>query len=168
MDCPFDRREPEVLLDYVAGRLAPDARARLEPHLASCNQCREFVAVQQTVWSALDDWNTGEISPDFNRRLYARIEREESGNVLVRQFRSLAARLGIYEWSPALPVAAACAVLLVAVLLQSPTRPELPHLSERPVAVESIDVDQVERALDDVEMLKHLGAVTNPNSASSM
>ena len=168
MNCPFESREPEVLLDYAAGRTAPGSTAILEAHIASCAECRQFVSVQRSVWSALDGWDAAEISPDFNRRLYARIDEEERSNPLLRYLRALVVRWSAIEWPAALPVAVACAVLLLAVLVQSPARPGLSQLSESPVLVESIDVEQVERALDDAEMLRQIGAVTNPGSASSM
>ena len=168
MNCPFESREPEVLLDYAAGRTAPRSSAELESHLAVCAECRQFVSVQKVVWSALDGWDAAGISPDFNRRLYARIDEEERANPLLRQLRAIVARWPVPEWSAALPAAVACAVLLLAVLLQSPAGPVVLQLSESPVLVEPIDVEQVERALDDVEMLKQLSSVTNPGSASSM
>jgi hypothetical protein len=59
-------------------------------------------------------------------------------------------------WSirPAMPVAAACMVLVAAFLFQAPTAPEG---SRYPKWAETMDVEQVERTLDDLEMLRQLG-----------
>jgi hypothetical protein len=42
----------EMLPDLLHGTLAADARARVETHVASCEQCREELAVLRTVKSA--------------------------------------------------------------------------------------------------------------------
>ncbi len=39
------------------------------------------------LWSVLDEWEAPEVSRDFNRRLYARIERESTGGWLARLLR---------------------------------------------------------------------------------
>ena len=48
--------------------------AILERHIAICPACREFAAGQRAVWQALDTWEAAPVSPDFDRRLYRRIE----------------------------------------------------------------------------------------------
>jgi len=164
MNCPIDRGEPEVLLDYAAGRLDAATSRLLEHHFTACADCREFAAVQKTVWSALDVWEPAVISPDFNRRLYARIEREEErANFVVRHVRAIAARWS-FSWRPLLPFAAAFAVLLLAVLIESPSGTMTPPSADSQARVETIDVEQLESALDDVDMLNQLGSVTNPGS----
>ena len=50
-----DCREMRLLaIDYAAGRLPPDARARVEAHLEGCASCRENVEVETALEDALD------------------------------------------------------------------------------------------------------------------
>src|ERR1035438_3982547 len=68
----------DLLLEFAAGRLDEEARMRLERHTEVCPACREFASGQRAVWEALDAWESAPVSPDFDRRLYGRIEREVS------------------------------------------------------------------------------------------
>lgn len=173
MKCPMETQESaEVLLAYCARRLDPDTAVVLERHLAVCPACREFQKSQQAVWEALDAWEAMPVSADFDRRLYERIEREEARlswwGRLVRPFAPM--------WAPTLvsrgvPVAAAaCLLLLAGVLLQRPGRVVAPDPLAVEVRVESIQPDQVERTLDDMEMLRQFRVLTaaDAGAASSM
>lgn len=150
MECPVQTREnADLLLAYCARRLDPETAAALERHMQCCEACRTFGEGQRAVWSALDAWEAVPVSQDFDRRLYARIGAEQ-----LRGFWSRLAQL----WSPlrsrpALSLAAASLVLLVAFLVQSP------QTAPRPPEVETVDVEQVERALDDLEMLRQVNLV---------
>ena len=65
--------------------------------------------------------------------------------------------------------AAACAMLAAALCIQGPASPH--RFEQEPQAkVERVDVEQVERTLQDLEMLKQLTATVSPeaNSSSSM
>jgi hypothetical protein len=94
------------------------------------------------VWSALDSWEPEFISGDFDRKVYARIAAEGQRSV----------RRANWALRPALPIAAACAVVLAGYLLREPAVPQNP--SPR------VDMEQVERALDDIDMLNKMGVAS--------
>jgi anti-sigma factor RsiW len=160
MKCPTAAGRMEVVLDYCAGKLNAGELPVFESHLAGCAECRRAAAAQQAVWTALSAWDEAPVSVDFNRRLYARIQDESQLNGLTRWTRAIAARWTPVSWRPAVPVAAACAALIAVFLIQTPgDRPLQP--APEVARVEKIDVEQVERALDDLDMLKKLGAVSS-------
>ena len=65
-----------MLLAHTSRKLDAERAAVLEEHLANCPACREYAAAQFAVWEALDAWEAPEVSADFDRRLYARIDEE--------------------------------------------------------------------------------------------
>jgi anti-sigma factor RsiW len=151
------------LLDYSAGRLDAVAARRIEAHLRGCPACRNFVAAQSAVWETLDRWQAAPVSPDFDRRLYQRIrERVSWWEYLARPLRPLLARQG-------LPITAAAALVVVAGLLsQTPQRitaveKTVPQVSQ----VEPPAPDQVDRALDDMEMLRELNRLVHAEAPDS-
>ena len=78
MHCPMQRREnSDLLLAYVERKLDSEMASTFERHTENCPACQQALAAQMMVWEALDRWDAGEISPDFNRRLYQRIEADE-------------------------------------------------------------------------------------------
>src|SRR5262249_27811311 len=108
--------------------------------------CREFRDGQRALWEALDQWEARPISPDFDRRLYRKIEEQEQLAWWSRAFRSLRPMFV----RPTLPLAAtACLVLVAGFLIDGPAR-------VNPVADSQIrgEVEQVERTLDDLDMLR--------------
>jgi anti-sigma factor RsiW len=145
MKCPNDTEETsEILLAYSAGRLDPEAVAAVERHLASCPACRETFEEQRAVWEALDGWDAAAVAPDFDRRLYGRIEREASG---ARWWRIAPAGPALVRrW---LPFAAAAGLLLAAGGLLDYGTPS----EAREARFEFIRADQVERTLEDLELL---------------
>ena len=75
MNCPLETRDnAQLLLDYCTRKLEPESVAILERHIALCGACREFANSQRAVWDALDAWEAAPVSPDFDSRLYRRIE----------------------------------------------------------------------------------------------
>uniref|UniRef100_Q02C93 Putative transmembrane anti-sigma factor n=1 Tax=Solibacter usitatus (strain Ellin6076) TaxID=234267 RepID=Q02C93_SOLUE len=148
MICPLDIPEnAQVLIDYGAGKLDSERTATLERHMEHCLSCRQFVAEQRALCEAMDSWEAPPVSRDFDRRLYARIEQEVSvWEMLARPFRPLFVRRG-------LPVAAAaCLVVLAGALIDQP--PGSQALPPKDTAqMESVQPEQVEQALDAMEML---------------
>ena len=154
MDCPLRARDGEaVLLDYCARKLDAERMAELERHCGECEPCRAWLASQQAVWSALDSWTPPPVSPDFDRRLHARLDGEPR-----RWWQWNVGRL-----KPALSLAAASAVVL-AVLLTRPPRPAAPPPHSQ---LEQLDIDHLERTLEDVEMLHQL-ATAPPEDSQEM
>ena|SRR5438477_12953602 len=148
MKCPTETQESAaLLLAYCAGRLDVKGTAAIERHLGICPPCREFARGQQALWEALDTWEADPVSVEFDRRLYRRIEREVRGwDRLIRPLRALPIR-------HSLPVAsAACVVVIVGALLQQPAAMQPASWIES-AQLEPVQPEQVEHALDDMQML---------------
>jgi hypothetical protein len=147
MRCPIETPESaESLLAYCAHTLGPEDTAAWERHLKECAACRKMAADQTAVWTALDEWDTVEVSPDFDRRLYARIEHE------VPWWAKIARPFGPALLQRALPVTAAACLAVTAGLLfnqadRIPVRPAV-------APVEAVQADQVEHQLEDMELLR--------------
>ena len=155
------RGETELLLEYAAGGLDAAGREALERHMEECGPCRDFVAGQRAVEAALDRWEAPPVSADFDRRLYARIAREDSWwDQIPRLFSPALIRRG-------LPIAAAAGLFLVAFLVMN--RPESVRQAPPAAArqVEPLRPDQVETALQDMEMLREFNGLVQPDPADS-
>ncbi len=133
----------DLLLAYCDRKLEPELAATLDRHVENCASCREALEGQRLLWRSLDAWEAAEITPDFNRRLYRRIEGGEPA--WTRYFRPPAG-----AWRAAVAVASAAVVLLAAVLFRSN--------DPAPVSAADVEIEQVERTLEDIEMLRELTA----------
>jgi anti-sigma factor RsiW len=155
------RGETELLLEYAAGGLDVAGRKAVARHIEECGPCREFVLGQRAVVAALDGWEAPPVSADFDRRLYARIACQSSWrDRFARFFGPTVVRRG-------LPVAAAAGLVLVAVLIVNrpasvPTAP--PAAAQR---VEPLRPDQMETAVQDMEMLREFSGLVQPDPADS-
>jgi anti-sigma factor RsiW len=136
----------ELLIAYCTGRLESETAADVERHLETCAACVRLRDEQQAAWRALDVFEAPHISAGFDLRLYRRIETD--GPPAWRRW-FLAPAL----WRPAVPLAATAALILAGVVLQ---RPDAKPPAE-PQAV--IEVEQVERTLEDLEMLQQFNLV---------
>jgi anti-sigma factor RsiW len=137
MMCPTkDKQSAEILLEYCAGTLDPDRALEFEKHAAQCAECGRQVASQRALWQTLDQWTPAEISPDFDARLYARIAREEAAPLWKRWF--------TWGWKPALITAVACAAIAIGLFVRQP---------QLPSRADTVDIDQVEHTLEDLDML---------------
>ena len=155
MECPSESRHgAELWIGYVAGTLVPEVELGLRLHLEACQSCREAVKAQEAVWSALDHWTPVSVSPSFDEALFRRIANEEQAP---RWRRLLQAR---WSWRPVMPLAAFCAALIVAFFLRTPPA-EAPSMSRSAPAAQ---IEQVERVLDDMDMLKQMSATAKPQS----
>ena len=142
MTCPTkDKQSAEILLEYCAGTLDPERASEFEKHAAECTECGRQVTLQRALWRTLDRWTPVEVSPDFDARLYARIAREEAAPLWKRWF--------TWGWKPALATAAACAAIVIALLVHQPR--QAPR-------TDTVDIDQVEHALEDLDLLTPLPA----------
>jgi anti-sigma factor RsiW len=145
MTCPTtNKQSTEILLEYCAGTLDPDRALEFEKHAAECAECGRQVASQRALWQTLDQWTLAEISPDFDARLYARIAREEAAPLWKKWF--------VRSWKPVLVTAAAGAAIVIALFVRQP---------QPPSRTDMVDIDQVEHALEDLDMLTPLPAAGN-------
>jgi anti-sigma factor RsiW len=155
MKCPIETQDSaELLLAYCSRKLDPASTAMLEDHIGICPACRQFAEAQKTVWQALDKWEAEPVSAHFDRRLYRRIEQEQSWwDRLAWPLRPILFRQG-------LPVTAAAALVIVAgVLLQRPAG--MPLALQESVQVE----DQAEQALKEMEMVHEFSAAVRTEPA---
>jgi hypothetical protein len=140
------RDNAEQLLDYCSRKLDPQTTAILERHIAICPACREFAENQRAVWEALDAWEAEPVSADFDRRLYTRIENEGPW------WRTLLRPLALH-WNVAASAAGVFLVLTVGFMLNRPTAVAPLPAQPAQAQVETVQPEQVEHALDAMDML---------------
>ena len=161
MRCPIEAQEnAELLLSYSARRLNPESAAILEAHMELCPACREFRDGQRALWEALDQWEARPVSLDFDRRLYRKIAEQEQMSWWARLFTPLRPMFV----RPALPLAATACLVLVAGFIGVD-----PGAVTAPVAVEAPqvrEVEQIEKALDDLDMLRQFDLVAATEAGS--
>lgn len=163
MNCPLETRENAALLvAHAARELGPDIAVRLDRHIAGCPACSEFMRRQQAVWDALDVRQPEPISPDFNRRLYARIEELEGQ---ASWWQRLTGPRGPMPVRRAMPIAATAVVLLAAGLLMDRSR--VPAAGPEQAQIEMLQPEQVEHALDDMETIRQFDRVMRSDSPDS-
>lgn len=164
MECPLGLdKSRELAVGYTAQSLDACAQAEFERHFRSCEICAAAVAEQQAVWDALDAWAPIEVSPGFDPALRARIASEQQswwrGRVPVWWQRT---------WRPAVPVVAAGIALGLAVWINRPQEVEVAAPSESSAQVSSQPAGQMEsleHALDDMEMLGQWSAAPAPDTS---
>jgi len=151
---------PDLLLDYAAGKLNADTRAQIDRHLATCTVCRDFAGAQQNVWQTLDQWEPAEVSMDFDRRLYARIEQDVPWwKRLIRPLNPVLRH--------SIPIGAAAGVILAAaVLLYRPA--VVPAPAQQSAQVENLQPEQLQSALDDIEMLHQFNQLVPDHAGPKM
>ena len=158
MNCPIQNNNSEILLDYCSRGLSLESTMLVEAHIESCLECKAVTASQKAVWDALDLWEAEPVSADFDRRLYERIERRAGLWARLSGFVS-----GIHL-RPVFTLGAACATVVLAVLLSVPSM-SVSNQSEPANRIETSEIEQAERALDDMDMLNKLGVVAmSPDS----
>ncbi|MGJ5818697.1 anti-sigma factor family protein [Paludibaculum fermentans] len=140
--CPLEsEHHTQLLMEYCAGRLDEGHKSLLEEHIANCLHCLEFCKEQQRVWTALDGWEPEPVDAGFDARLMARIEARPAWQSTWRRW------LGELSWKPVLPAAAVLAAYFVVMMPQP--QPQQPLMA-------GAEVQQVEQALQDLEMLQQL------------
>ena len=158
MECPIQARgKKDLLLDYCSHSLDAKAADEVEAHLAVCPQCKTWTDAHMRTWSLLDDWQTAPVSPDFERKLRERIALldEHPTPWWKTAWQSFAA-LGL---KPALAGALVVVLLLVGLLFVRPH-----HAPAQP----TIDADRLEKALDDVDLLRQVDAPSDTASQEAM
>ena len=175
MKCPLQMKDggAELILDYCSDRLhreQPDLALEFERHLSrdGCADCARIVDAQRSVWTALDELDAppAAVSPDFDAKLWRRIEESEARPWWRRVFDGPALGWsGMVSWKPAFVTASACAAVFAVMLVVRPGSPDEPVVNKAAVTsaasatAGNVDFDQVEKALDDIDMLKQMGVV---------
>ena len=166
MTCPLQTDNADVLLDYCARSLDAERTAMLEKHMENCAGCREMASAQSQIWSAMDSYEAEAISADFDRKLYARIEEMDRVPAWERFWAPVREYLkGQPAWKPVLSVAAASAVLFLVIAVR--TGVEQPAVEPTAIIIDVRDVEQAERALEDLEMLRQFDASVPVDSTGS-
>ena len=157
MKCPLEtagRKDPttDLLLDYSAGRLNKANAVIVRNHIATCGACSAFQMEQTELWEALDAWQPEPVSTDFDRRLWQRIDLLASEPWYMRVAEAI--RFG--AWKPAFPLAVAVVVMVAGFTLD---HQRTVHSS--PARVSIGEAEQVEKTLDDIQLLRQFDSVTN-------
>lgn len=161
MTCPLQTGNADVLLDYCARALDSERLSMLETHMQSCPACREMAASQSEIWSALDAYDAEPISADFDRKLYARIEKLDQVPAWDRFWAPVREYLqGQPAWKPLVSLAAASAVVAFVFLVTGDPQPN----AVEPAAIDVRVVEQTERVLEDLEMLRQLDFAPSSDS----
>jgi len=157
MEC---RENTELLPRYAAGELDAESRVRFERHTEACAPCRGAAERQRAVWEVLDVWEAPAVSPDFDRRLALRIERDLSWwERFVESMRPALIRRG-------LPIAAAAGLAVTAaVFLDRSPNARAPEATA--VQMQPIRADQQEAVVEDMQMLQEFNGLAHPDSADS-
>jgi hypothetical protein len=149
MNCPAkSNQHSDILLDYCAGKLAPAQVAAFEEHMNGCGDCKGIAAAQRSVWMALDQWKPADVAPEFNARIYQRIDEAQPGWTSWWN-RMLHPVVPYSFWKPAVSLAAACSVLAIGFMIHTPE----PRDASKQVRADKVDIEQVEKTLEDLDML---------------
>ncbi|BDC49245.1 hypothetical protein F183_A15610 [Bryobacterales bacterium F-183] len=182
MKCPIQTKDggAELILDYCSDRLhreQPELALEFERHLTvdGCQDCARVVEAQRSVWSALDGFEAPAVSSDFDAKLWKRIEESEARPWWRRLFDGPATGwAGAISWKPAFVTASACAAVFLVMLAVRPgdsgsTSSDQPvtkaAATSSSAAAATVDFDQVEKALEDIEMLNQMGVVDTKDPA---
>lgn len=153
MRCPTKNGgNVELLLDYSAGRLNLETASVLERHMEDCPGCRGFAESQNALWSTFNGWEPEPVSPDFDKKLYARIEQHENAG----WWKKIGEPLHLVRRRPMMSAAAGCATVAAAFFLSLPSSEPLPQPVPGKARIETVELEQVERTLEDLEMLNQL------------
>ncbi|MBY0505159.1 MAG: zf-HC2 domain-containing protein [Bryobacteraceae bacterium] len=182
------KENAEILLEYCARTLPTDTMARLDAHVAMCSSCQQELAAQRQLWSALDEFDAAElqITPDFDRRLYARIEAEGRDPFWVRAWRSVFVSGQPRPWRPAMTMALAGLATVALIFVQfpgsertvAPGAPPVATISDEGATVEDaalktatvdkLEIERLDTALEDLEMLQVLGTKTGVGTSNKL
>ncbi len=154
--CPA-KKNPELLVDYAAGRLAPAERRMVEDHAAQCTPCQDQLAGQVALWKVLDQMEAAPVSADFDRRLFARMAAERDASWWQRTVRWMLTWELPFAMRPAAALSLA-GVLAMGLFLYQPGqeagRVGTPATVESAATADNPDVESLEQALEDLELLQ--------------
>jgi anti-sigma factor ChrR (cupin superfamily) len=149
--CPTE----DVLLDYIAGHLAPAKAVLFELHAEGCADCAALRTAQNAIWRSLDEWKPAPVSESFNRDLWRRIDAEAQASSWTER---LAGMMQIGIWKRVAPLAVAMAVVVTAFMLDHSGSQKPPVNAPAAVVLTQSEADQLERALDDIQLLHEVDA----------
>jgi len=183
MDCIKNNKQgAEILMDYCAGTADPAVGAEIDAHIKVCAECRTMVEAQSAVWEMLDAWTPAEVSRDFDSRLYARVAGEQAGPAWRGWWsRMIEPATPHARWKPMVSLAVAGAIVSMALIVRMPeqqgtvaqkstTQATEQGKSGQPASTpEEIDLQQVQQALDDLDVVSPLSqAPANQTAASRL
>jgi anti-sigma factor RsiW len=186
MDCIKNNKQgAEILMDYCAGTADPAVGAEIDAHTKTCAECRTMVEAQSAVWEMLDAWTPAEASRDFDSRLYARIAGEQTGPAWRRWWSRLVEPATPHAWwKPMVSLAVAGVIVSMALIVRIPERQgtvarksttqateqaKVASTGNDAAATEDIDLQQVQQALDDLDVVSPLSpAPANQTAASRL
>jgi hypothetical protein len=136
----------QIILQSSRPALTPEAGN----HVAGCRACAAFRREHQALWRQMDAWEAPEVSPGWDRRLFARMEgrtpeRAGACGWVIRLFRPL---------QPSFATALACIMVIAVIIIERGGRTPAPAGAGVALhAIERDDPRQIELALDDIQML---------------
>jgi anti-sigma factor RsiW len=150
--CPTE----DVLLDYVAGSLNAAQAAEFERHLKECSRCDAVIASQAAVWRSLDEWKPEPVTAGFNRELWRRIDAEAAPSWWA----------GLHFWKQVAPLAAVLALVVTGFVMDQHSH--APVRTPAAVTASTSEVDQLERALDDLQLLEAVDTASSVKPAADL
>jgi anti-sigma factor RsiW len=154
-NCPTEDMVP----DYIAGRLNRTQVSLFEAHAEHCARCAALCTSQAAVWQSLDEWKPAPVSAGFNRELWRRIDADARQSSWTRE---LAAALQFSFWKRLAPLGVAMAVIVTAFVFDHPGKQAgtLQPQSGASIVITASEADQLDRALDDIQLLNEVDAAT--------
>lgn len=157
----------ELLLGASSGSVAEHAAA----HLKECEGCSSAFAEQVALWGKMDAWTLPEVSSDFNRGLYAKVDASQQERWYDRWARDLKA----FFAQPSLALASAALVVVAGFMLDHAavdgtrvSRPsEVGAIHAPAVQLSPSDAEQMEKTLDDMEMLRQFDLTSEEKETTS-
>jgi len=153
--CPSE----DILLDYTAGRLNRTQAALFDAHADQCPHCAAVRMSQAAIWQSLDEWKPAPVSEGFNRELWRRIDADARKSSWTHE---LAAALQFSFWKRLAPLAVAMALIVTGYMFDHAGKqsdrlqPGIPAS----IIVTASEADQLDRALDDIQLLDAVDAAT--------
>jgi anti-sigma factor RsiW len=152
-NCPTE----DMLLDYIAGRLNRAQASLFEAHAEHCARCGALRMSQAAVWQSLDQWKPAPVSAGFNRELWRRIDADARQSSWTRE---LAAALQFNFWKRLAPLAVAVALIATGFMFDHAGKQpgKIQPDSASSIVVTASEADQLDRALDDIQLLHEVDA----------
>lgn len=145
----------EIILNPTGPPLNEAKQAQFEQWLERDPELKAMFEQQLALFETMDQWETPEPSADFDEAVYARIRRDAEHQPFWRRFL-------FGSWKPALAAGLTAAAVLIGVYTFDQNPVDEPAQVAVKSAAEAEYYQQIERALDDVEMLIDFDAFPQP------